>query len=338
VLTVALFPVPGTYNGLFSDPQGVLPQSSGSFKVTTTGKGKFSGVLQLPGSRFPMSGQFSVDGTVTNLIRRGGQIPLTVVLQAGSTDTDHMTGTVSDGAFMADLLGDRSVFDGRQSLAPQAGQYTIVMAGTNGAADLPGGNSFGTITVNRAGMIRLAGTLADGTPITQGSVTSRDGDWPLFLPLYGGRGLLLSWLKFATSPADDLGGESVWIKPPLPGAKLYPGGFLFRTAASGFHFNRPANGQSLLTLTNATLRLEGSDLGQAIVNQISLGRNNRVINLSSNKLALTFRPALGSFAGRVVDPVTLKTVSFGGVVLQPMDIGIGFFSGNAQTGPVLLGP
>jgi hypothetical protein len=110
------------------------------------------------------------------------------------------------------------------------------------------------------------------------------------------------------------------------------------TRATGFRYHAPAAGGAVLNLANGSLALSGGDLPQAITNRIAIGANNRVTNLSSNRLTLTFKTTTGTFTGRVVDPATAKTISFNGVALPELNLGLGYFLGTAQSGEALLGP
>jgi hypothetical protein len=244
---------------------------------------------------------------------------------------------VSNGTFTANLVSDRAVFDGKLHLAPQAGRYTLIIpSASDNSASTPDGNSFGTVTVDKAGRIRLAASLADATKLSQAVTLSKNGDWPLYVPLYGGNGSMMSWLAFNNTASSDIDGDVVWIKPNVPSAKLYPLGFKVTSPARGSRFQgAPAPG-NLLTFTNGELALVGGDLAGSITNQITLGARNRVTNLSANKLTLTFSPSKGSFTGRVINPASGKPVSFSGVVLQKENAGFGWFLGLSHSGLVSL--
>ena len=75
-----------------------------------------------------------------------------------------------------------------------------------------------------------------------------------------------------------------------------------------------------------------------LTNQITLGSNNRVTNLSGNKLSLTLTLSTGVFKGSVVNPATAQTIPFSGVVLQKRNGGYGFFLSASQSGQVYFGP
>lgn len=327
----------GTYNGLFFDTNAVAQTSSGGFSVTVTSAGKFTGTLQSGASRSVFKGQFNAAGSATLMVARHGRGPLTATLQLNPADPDQITGTVSDGAFTVPLAAERAVFDGRQHLAPQAGRYTMIIPGGGGSAALPGGDSFGAVTVDTAGRIRLAGSLADGTRVSQSAATSRNGDWPLYIPLYGGAGSIIGWLNFLATPTNDLSGDLVWLKPNIPAARFYPAGFTLATTATGSRYRSPAPGNKVLNFTDGQVTLSDGGLAAEIVNHISLSANNRVTNLSSNRLSLLVTSFTGMFSGRVVDPVSRRSLTIGGVVLEGTDVGRGYFLGTAQSGPVLLG-
>lgn len=329
----------GTYNGLFQDTKGVSPQSSGSFTITTTTTGKFTGKLQLGMTQYPMSGQFDGAGSATLNLTHAGQSSIDVVLQLDLYGgTDRITGTVGDtfGAWIAELTGVRAVFDGKTALAPQAGRYTLLLPGNPASTTQPGGDSYGTLTVDSAGRIRLTGLLADGTRIAQSAVLSKNGQWPFFIPLYAGGGSVFGWITFDSSAAEDLGGKLTWTRPGLLGARNYPVGFVVPVSATGSVFNRPPPGQPILNFSAATATLVGGNLAMNITNGVTLSSNGA--SSRTNKFRLAFSSSAGTFQGSVLDPVSLKPVSFGGVALQKQNRGAGCFLNNAVSGEFLLQP
>jgi hypothetical protein len=330
-------PIKATFFGLFTVPDTVAQGSSGSFTVSTTVKRTFTGNLQSGNNRYPISGQFDTNGSATITIHRRNLNSLLVNLQIDlSPGADRITGSVSDGTFTAELRGNSAAFDGRTALAPQAGKYTVAILGSPASAAAPGGDGVGVVQVDRAGRIRLTGTLADGTKISQSASLSKDGQWPLYVPLYGGQGSVLSWITFADLPEEDLTGDLVWIKPATS-KKLFPAGFALATIATGSRYQQPARGTPILNLSPGSIELTGANLAQGITNRISLGTGNRVTNLSSNKLSLTFSTTAGSFKGSIVNPASGKSISFNGVVLQKPNVGRGFFLDRTQSGEVLMG-
>jgi hypothetical protein len=80
--------------------------------------------------------------------------------------------------------------------APFTAKHTLLMPGDPEASTIPGGDSFGTVTVDALGKVNFTGTLADGTRVLQRSVLGTNGWWPLYVPLYAGKGALLGWVQF----------------------------------------------------------------------------------------------------------------------------------------------
>jgi hypothetical protein len=250
---------------------------------------------------------------------------------------DQVTGTVSDGQWLADLLGDRAIFNAATNPAPLAARYTLVVPGSDATNATPG-DGWGTLRVTTSGLGVLAGALADGTRLTRTTPVSKNGAWPLYVPLYQLQGALLGWVQFDTNaPSDDLRGRVDWIKPALPTARFYPGGLTNQTTLSGSLYVVPVTVTNrVIDLTNAVLVLNGGNLSQNCTNEVVLGANNRVTNASPNKLAITLSLGNGLFRGTFTDTNVARTVNFSGALLQKSIQGAGCFLGTNLSGQVLF--
>jgi hypothetical protein len=320
----SIFPPKGTYNGLFSDTSnGVAAGSSGFISLTTNPKGRFSGRLQIGASRTAFSGSF--DGTGNAQVR---------VTSAGE---DRISGTVSDGNFQADLIANRAAYDGRTTFSPEAGHYTISIPGDHTSGDNPGGDSVGTVIVDKAGRVHSKGFLADGIGFSQATAISSNGEWPLYASLYGGRGFLLGWISFG-SGSNSVGGSVTWVKQQTTKSKFYKSGFTITRDLTGSPYVRPVAGSSILSLSDGTIGFQGGDLSDAVTNDFSLTFNNRVVNFGGTKMTLSFSAGTGLFSGKIIDPSTLRPFPFRGVVLQNQNDGVGYFTGSSQTGEVTIAP
>ena len=327
--------VKGTYTGLFSD-QGNGPNlgSAGSFTVVTTVRGRFTGKFQAGFVRYSVIGQFDASGSGTFSIPGRN---ITAQLQINPDDSDRITGTISDGNFTSQLDGDRAIFDARSNPAPQFGQYTVVIPNGTDPSSLPGGDSYGVVAVDRLGHVRIAGALADGSKFSQSATLSKDGRWPLYASLYGGRGFVYGWIDFADSGADDLNGPITWGRPTFSVAKVYPQGFIYQATLTGSHYTRPRSGSRVLDLTDANVSFSGGGMIDALNDQVTIGPNGRVTNLSDNKLSLTFSPGNGLFRGMVVPPGEQRSTSFSGVAFQKQNAAYGYFLGTGESGSVSVG-
>lgn len=327
----------GSYAGLFLESNAVAQQSSGAFALKLTTKGTFSGTLQNGAARYSLSGKFDLSGHARLTNGPRSMNPMYVDLQLEmNLGADRLSGTVSNALWSAGLAGDRAVFNAKTNRAPQTGQYTMILPGTAGDTNEPAGDGFAMLTVGTAGQVRLAISFSEGTKASQASTLSKNGQWPLYVPLYSGQGSVVSWMTI-TNPGPDsvLGGELVWTKPVKSTAKYYPKGFARQSTAYGAFYQAPAGTNKLLGLSQAQLVLSGGDLIQPVTNQFLLGARSRVT--CTNKLTLSFTPSSGLFRGSLRRAQAPKTVSFSGVVLQNETNGSGFLLGTNQSGRVILG-
>ena len=97
--------------------------------------------------------------------------------------------------------------------------------GSNNSVAQSNGDGFGTVTISRSGIAKLAATLGDGTKASQGTHVSKDGIWPFYVPLYSGKGFAMGWVQLATAGGSEDFGSITWMKLPEARAKYDPAGF-----------------------------------------------------------------------------------------------------------------
>jgi len=328
--------VAGNYNGLFVESEAIRNDSTGFLSIKVTDLGAYSAKMTLGGKRSSFSGKFALDGKVTNTVSRAGASSVTVILSLDfSGTTDQLTGTISDGEWTASVLCDRPLFNKSTNPAPQAGRYTVIMPGNVLNAELePGGYSYGTVTVDAGGGVKLKAVLADGTKVTQKTSLSKSGWWPLHVPLYRGNGSILSWVIFAESSEADFTGVVNWVKPSQAGDDFYPAGFAVQHELSGVRFERPADKTlSVLNFSSGRVEFTAGNLAEDFSNDVTLLKN-KVGNLSDNSLKLSIKTSSGLFSGTVVVPGTTEKIKFRGVLHQKQNHGWGFFLGTNASGRV----
>jgi len=328
-------PVAGIYQGLFYDTNTVVNQSSGFFSATLASKGGFTAHIQLAGKTYSFLGQFAPAGTWSNSIVRRRLAPLSVQLEMDFAN-GGLTGQLSDGTWMAELAANRRTYS-RTNPAPERGAYTLAFPGSDNSAVQPGGDGFGTVTVDSSGNVTFAGTLGDGAKVAQKTIVSGQSEWPLYLSPYSSNGCVVGWLTFTNLNSSDICGPVTWIRLAQPASKYYPVGFTNQTEGAGSAY-KSTNGIPVMNFTTGQVRLVSGNLPQGITNQIALSTANKITNQSSNKLSLTILPSSGRFKGSVGDPASSKTISFNGVILEKQDVGYGLFLGTNQTGRVYFGP
>lgn len=323
------------YNGLFYEQEGYWEQSSGLLTVTLTPQNRFSGRVQIGPRKYSISGGFDQHGAATTAILRRYENPLTIQLQIDPDDPDLIYGTLSDGIWTADVIADRAVF-GKGAVTPDLGQYTMIIPGDFTSTTSPGGDSYGTIAVDSTGRVRFAGSLADGTKVSQSSTISKGGQWPFYVSLYRGGGAIWGWMLFNKSVDEPLVGDVTWVKPEMPWTWYYPDGFAVTVSAWGSRYVRPPKNTKIIGLSEGWFEFNGGNLPEGITNRVVLEFNNRVTNLSPNRLTMTFSTSNGTFSGRVMHPVSWEWIRFSGVVLQDFGVAAGYFLDWDRSGEAWL--
>jgi hypothetical protein len=293
--------------------------------------------VQLGTNRYSLSGGLDLQRRACKSIARRHDAPLALSLIIGSTnDTDHIFGQLTSSNWMATLLADRAVFNTRTNPAPYKGKYTLMVSGQTGDASLPAGYGYGRMSVSPGGMGSFAGKLADGTVVSKSAPLSKNGNWPLYVPLYAGNGSILSWMTFTNQANDDVNGALSWIKLPNAKARYYPDGFTNDCQAVGSAYVPPVH-SNILDLTSAQLEFCGGNLRCSFTNFLTLGLNSKVSS-SSNHLTMSFTLANGTYHGTVLDPSSGNACQFSGAVLQKMNAGYGLLLGTDQSSVVAFVP
>ena len=334
----------GVYNGLFNtsaDTNGLQPCSSGFFTFKLSLAGKYSGSLQLAGRKRPFTGQFNLDGRATNAVKRAGTNDLTLelALDTGS-DSGRVTGRLVDpiAGWTAGVTGDHAPVFASTSSSRFQGSYTIAVTPEAGEPGI--GDGFGTVTVDAKGTLKLKATLADGTAATQSVPVSKDGQWPLYVAMAGGKGSLFSRASLATNPAaiDSIEGRLGWIRTAQPAARLYSGGFTSVMDLVGSTYHPPGT-NVILPFATAAILFDGGNLTTGFSNVITLAPKGKVANLTTNQpLVMSFTLLSGLFKGSVKlnDAGADRRLLFKGAALQNQEIGVGFFTSTNKTGPVRI--
>lgn len=245
----------GIYNGGIK-PNATLPTLSaldteGFATFTLQSNGSFTGTFKLDGGTLPpVNGIFDASGIArfgptrsqTFVITRTNKPALTVTLQIDITPplSGQITGLLSilDGSNRrCDISADRAVYSVANPvpssfLGPNNTDATYSIAFVKGAnagytADqYPQGSGVGYYKLTKTGALTLAGTLPDGTAVTNTSTLSGANNWRLFVPLYGSKGVLAGNVALVTGDAftDIQGYNTVWICPVLD-RQHYPAGW-----------------------------------------------------------------------------------------------------------------
>jgi len=333
-------PPSGVFNGLFQEANEVRPNSAGSFSVTITSGSTYSGRLQLGIARFSFTGRFNSQGRATNAISRSGSTPLTVELDVETgIRTGEIFGRVTDGTWNAELFGQKAEPASKTNPSRLAGTYTVVMPSQEEDPAVPAGHSFGSVRIDSSGLLRLAGTLADGTKISQSVSVCSGGQWPLYIPLYSGKGLVTGWISFTSSePSTDLKGALSWIKLPDSSARYYPKGFANKSQAMGSTFTSLAGSDRVLNLTRGSVAFIGGNLASDFTKVVMSLPGGKPTLMGGPGITMNFSLTTGLFTGKVTGPSGGKPLSFSGAVLQKLNLGCGFLLGTNAGSRIILSP
>ncbi len=196
----------GNYQGLFYDTNGVTLKNTGFINLTLNSNGVFSAKLQQPSGTYSLGGQFSIaGGWSTNTTTSGGKTA--AMLQLDLASGDFIGGVLSNASGTAGVWANRAGYSVANPTM-LAGRYSLVLSNLS----TPANSGSGAITVSTNGNLSFAGTLSDGTRLTQSTFLSSQNDWPLYLSLYNGSGMLMGWVTLTNGPGDDVEGALSWIR------------------------------------------------------------------------------------------------------------------------------
>lgn len=327
----------GPFAGLFYDTNNVGVMNSGFISVTLAFSGSFSAKMQLAsGQNVSFSGQLSPSGVYSNSVAPKGAAPYIVKLQMDTLNGGRFTGSVSQNGWTSPLLAVRAAYSPVHP-APEANKkYTLVIPGGDDSTVQPGGNGYGTLSVNALGNVTFSGVLGDGTKISEKTFINIPGQWPLYSAPYKGVGAIFGWMTFTNLAQTDLNGTLYWCRLPQAGAAMYPGGFTLTNIDAVGSLYSFTNGAALLNLpAGGVAILQHGNPVQSFTNNFTLGSNNKAT--STNGLSLTITTKTGLFKGTARDPQSGSSISVNGVLLQKQNGAYGAFLQGGQSGAVYLG-
>ncbi|PWU15994.1 MAG: hypothetical protein C5B50_14235 [Verrucomicrobia bacterium] len=328
----------GSYSGIFYNPTNLTSDKAGSFMATVSGKGVCSARTVVGGKSFTMRGAFDPTGFMTNAVPRPGLSPLFFQLSLDLSGGDQITGQVTDGAWISALTAYRAGFSASRNPWPQPSKYTLAIPGSEDADLGPSGFGGASLAVDANGGVKVSGALADNSKFTSSGFLSKDAIFPIFAALYQGKGVLIGWAATTNTPASDLTADMLWVKAADPASALYPAGFGFEAACIGSKYTPAVAPASALTFTNGVALLQHGGLPTIFTNQFMIIAGNKVLNVGTNKMALSVSTSTGLFSGTVSDPSTGTPLPCSGVLLQNVSAGYGFFLRDGQSGSIYLGP
>jgi len=345
----------GAFGGILN-LTGIVSGAIESVVLTKTGT--LSGTLWIEGVRQSFRGSMANDGSVNVTTPSGTIIALQLTGTVGSLDGFGLAGTVQSAGTTYQLDAQRRPVFTTIKRAPQEGAYTVAIRAPDGtdSQSEPGGDGYGTLTVNYLGVCAGRITLADGTEATLGGHVGPgylDGatsvaEWSLHSGLYGRTpsGYLSGKLTFRSIPGvSDLDGEWKWVKQPgASPSTIYPNGFVATRKVIGSEYSArptgtPAMGVLAGAAFNVWLRWSGPDLSTLpALNEVELDRaatwstTNTVIYGGPETAKLTFNSRTGLLTGTYLDSAKGIKIAYGGVLLQVQNLVSGSYRAQGKSG------
>jgi hypothetical protein len=321
----------GSYAGL-SLASEVTNDTSGFLKVTVGASGAFTGRLAVAGLSYTLHGAFDANANYQKVIARKDGSTLTVSLHLNPAA--NITGTVSDGTTTSDLTAGRLIY-GATHKAPQAGRYTALLSSNTAVP----GNGYLMVSISTGGGVAATGRMADGTPVSLGSLINPDGTVQYYAGLYAtraGAGSLLGNMLFESGSSPTCSGTYAWFRPASTGV-YYPAGFAVAGTATGAYIPPAVRGERPQRSIAATL--SSGDLSSGISEFGTLLANGRAVWSAPGPEKLTLSIASsGQITGGFVDPATGKKRVILGVWLPAQSVGGGFFVAPDSAGALTLSP
>ena len=338
-------PLAGTYSGLILQNAAPTYESSGFIQIVLSKSGSFAGNLTLGGVKTAYKGQFDLTGNATNAVTNA-VVVTSVALNLDVTGVSgSITGGVSGTDFASDLLAELP--DMTQSWV---GRYTLILPPADETVtNLPQGNGYATLTVNRSGLGTLVGTLGDGTAVSGSAPVASSGLWPWYAIQYNRNAspvLINQYQNGVTGPYTSRygnpGGVVSWLTlTNAPFTSIVDWFILNGTGYRATNTTLTLEGAPYTTgpqlNTNWWVSFSGAGVGATNV-PVILNAVGNVIG--ANPLSLKVTLSSGQFSGKFT-PVGGKAIPFNGLLLQvvPGTNGFGLFqTGTGQTGGVTLEP
>ena len=328
-----------------SDISGGLPFGVVTFSVSNAGSTSGRLTLSDSGRTFPFTGTWSGD-TVTATINRPGLTSLAFSATAPSIDVSSaqdawLDGSLTDNSSAA-VVGTFGAFRSPYSASNPVstdllGRYNGSISGPQVTAAL--GTSFLSVNVHPSGSSVIAGRLSDGTAFAWSGRLGASGQVPVYVPLYGRKGLLSAALNVdGQSLSSDTG---VWVRPPSLPDGQFPTGFIADTlSVDGQIYTAPVSPDLVLGVQpgtdNTNVDLAGDGLDSDINVWFTVAGFNRATFDAPNAegLRMTFGASTGNVTGAFKLPdtatSTTMTVIFRGLIVG--DQAVGYYVAPAAPG------
>ncbi len=324
----------GAFDGLITPHAGTVSgnHTHGSIHLTLTATGTFTGTLKMDGFSLAISGLFNNAGEArfgatrasTLLVERSGKPAFELSQVRWDSAANTISGVIKQYlrttvTAQSDFLLDRAAFSAAIPVNPATytaagGKYTVIIPSEQQSnvltsVDFPQGTGIGLITITPAGVVSLAGTLADGTTVTASAPLSMGLNSPLFVQLYATKGSFsaLVHLDNGQGDSDVKATDALWFRPFQNKVQHYPYGWEEGVTLDllGAKYPPTAPGSVILNLPsasstgNATLSFTDGQLVVPSSYSLNISTTNLVMKIptANPDYALTLLAASGDISG-----------------------------------------
>jgi hypothetical protein len=337
----------GNFAGTLGNPGG------GNLTLALGATGVFTGKLRIGTTVYKLNGSFDDDGNY--LTSLGGQLLSLHLDLSQFSGAPNGAYTISGSYNAVGFSAYHALYNSKTNPAPEAGVYTILLPAAQPAtSSVPSGTGCGLLTVNESGSVTIAGSLADGSLVSDGVFLTGSGTpfvdrIPVYESLrYTAPGSLTGTITFENVPGiSDCDGVLQWSKPAQTKGTLYPAGFNTSLSAVGSRYAPPPAATLALNLPssgpNAQVVLSEPDFAQVISKMVTVAIGSvshtdsvTVTNHGLDNLAMVIKTNAATFSGSFIHPVTGKSVKVLGVLSAKQNIAAGYFLSPTQSGAVAV--
>jgi glucose/arabinose dehydrogenase len=301
-----------------------------------------------------LSVKFDIGGPTGSAAPTGkitGQVSATAFQKSIVSAVSHIE---ADRAYFTGLTGARTVPDEYLTVTGTAasptgrtdGMYTMMIGSIPVGSqppwitdsleetDYPQGDGVGTMKVTKSGGVTLAGTLADGTPITASAKLSEGLEMALFAQLYKMKGYFSAKMRLDSGIWDSdvkapQGAEVLWTRPFMDTAHYYPFGWegldvyfvgAKYVATAGESVMRTPDGGYLQAVDddgNVMLTFSRGQLIDPLVKSANLSKSDLVTKIPDNDPTFTMviNRATGAITG-VLDHTDDTKPAYNAIIYQ----------------------
>jgi cyclophilin family peptidyl-prolyl cis-trans isomerase len=338
------FPVlAGAYQGLIRETNNSTApglENTGFMTLSLNKKGGFSGRIRHRSGAYSFSGRFDRNGS-TFLQGTVGGISRTITLRLNTTNQHGLiVGSVSGSASSTVEAALDRVAPALPASAPPIGTYPFSIAPPTATPGplIPGGFGYGRATITRSGVLKLQGTLGDGTPFAGTARASRSGRWPFYLNMARGQSAVQGWIAAPTNAVDTLESRLSWMRAFDIKASTYRAGFSNQVTLAGSRLLPPASGRRYLNWVTGVARIDGANLVLGVTNTVRLNADNTIEVSAPNPSSLDLDVDLqtGLVSGSFLHPWLGTVNPLHGVLFKPGESIRGQFRDGDQVGSLII--